>query len=257
MGTCNSTNNKPNNGRMAEELRNVKTQYGNFNENIKSKSEEKARTIALKNIRTEHLRIKDLKDNIEKVDKNSFETTPVYDVQANIDSSKNEALIIFLIDGDVLKKFRSNVIIIVKAILNDFKRYFVNKQTLNDDSIMLNLLIYSSTSISSVSKFNFKNQLDLIFNLESTSLVNTNDTIGEVAAINKIIEMGVNDEKSTFIFHFLNKTSIKDEIYNIDIDDNIRNFSDAKYEILYFEGRNDTYERKLEVLIPYNTLTLE
>lgn len=256
MGLCNSTSNKPNKIANSSELRNSKTQYGDFAKNIKSRTEEKDITDALRNIKTEHFKIKDLKENLDKVDPHSFDTKPVYDVQANIDSSKNEALIIFLIDDAVLMKYRSKVVIIVKAILNDFKRYFDNKQNFNDNSIILNMLIYSSTSISSITNYTFKDQLDLIYNIESTSLVKTNDAIGEVVAINRISELESNDQACNFIFHFLHKTSNKD-IYDIEIDNNIRNFNDVKYEILYFEGKNEAYEKKLEALIPFHTLSLE
>ena len=257
MGLCNSTNNKNNNVKNPSELKNSKTQYGDFSKIIKSRTEEKDKTDALRNIKTEHFRVKDLKENLDKVDPHSFDTKPVYDVQANIDPSKDEVLLIFLIDDALLMKFRSKVVIIVKAILNDFKRYFENKQEFNDNSIVLNLLIYSSSSISSIMEYTFKDHLNLINSIEITSLVKTNDVIGEIIAINKISELEPNDQKSSFIFHFLHKTSNKEEIYDSELDDNLRNFIDVKYEILYFEGKNEAYERKLEALIPFHTLSLE
>lgn len=176
---------------------------------------------------------------------------------------KNAALIIFMIDAKIYEKYDLKTEQTMRNIINDFEVYFTERVNKSKDPIKLHLLLYSDIFVSDLSEYELNQSKELLkeLPLKISECTDQKDVSkgGEILAVNKLSSLDSNSlekEKAIFLFHFCNSPydSINNE--NVDINEEIRSL-DLKYEIIYFNARNEPYENKLSDLISFNIAEVE
>lgn len=195
-----------------------------------------------------------MKNNISLMNiystKESNDIPPVYDVKVNIIENQREADsadVIFLIDLTLYKKHTEAINKGIYALLNDFKRYFLeNNHTTVTEFTRIHLIKYSDTFVSSPIKYEFTKQKEMLDDLEKSDDKTKSEEKGEIEALNSLLKVKCNGGSARFLFHFCSgQDECKKEVYqkqevNVELRD-----IDFKYELIFFnKNTNEEFYQK-------------
>lgn len=242
------------------QLNSNKTVTVSLKANVKSKTEEMSKVNQDKIGIVNTFNRKAFKNNISLNKVNS-----IYEVQANITDEVEEVNLVFFISSKIKRKYKENIKIVGESLLTDFEKYFLlNGKTEKSIDQMINIgyLEYDDNILSDYMTMSFREKekfLKLIENPNSFDSLQVE--VGEVNALNKLVSQLKtirNKEKVGFyLFHFCDESSNNDGIYQVEIDTSIRELVNLKYEIIYFEEKNERYELILGECINYDIIQVE
>lgn len=193
-------------------------------------------------------------DGIYSKDKSEIES--VYDVKENLDSqyqNSTGADIAMVIDTTLYKKYTKVIQNSIYALLNDFKKYFMEVDPTFSNPSRLFLIHYSNTFASISKSFDFTKQNELIEYLDSIKEDTKSQEFGTIAAVNNIDKIDFKEDNARFVFHFCLGSSDEDCKTDLssatEITEELRN-KNLKYEIIFFNDQlNKDFFTKLQEMI--------
>lgn len=153
---------------------------------------------------------------------------------------------------DLYKKVSQQINKAIYALLNDFKRYFLDNQSdFSGDFLIINLIQYNNSSVHENTKFSFTDQQKIIEELEKCDSKSNTELGGPIDAINSIVKLDLRDASMRFLFHFClgsDECPVKEK-EDVEVDTEIRN-CEVKYELIFFDNKiNQKYCDKVSTVI--------
>lgn len=153
---------------------------------------------------------------------------------------------------DLYKKVSQQINKAIYALLNDFKRYFLDNQSdFSGDFLIINLIQYNNSSVHENTKFSFTDQQKIIEELEKCDSKSNTELGGPIDAINSIVKLDLRDASMRFLFHFClgSDECPEKEKEDNEVDSEIRN-CEVKYELIFFDNKiNQKYCDKVSSVI--------
>lgn len=178
-----------------------------------------------------------------KLDLSSQKLESVYDVNSNIRNSSTKIEVAFLWDISLSKKKLGAIRNIIESIFNDFFQFSQAKSTTKPIECSFTALAYASTIVGETKRYSISEKDQLIEYLKATSKhQNVTEGSGEIEAINRLAEIGFDENTENFVFHFCQ--SSQSNFSCTEVNSELRDLS-INYEIIYFGLSNPEVENAL------------